>query len=426
MKNVLFIVYYFPPMGGSGVQRPLKFIKYLRDFGWNPIVVCPHPGAYHTFDDSLQQELQPLDIEVHRVEGNTPFHKTGQAKKNIQFPGVLSSLLRWFSSLLYLPDNKKNWIEPGFEKAKELIASKSVDLIFATAPPYSNLMLAKKLKDETGIPVVMDLRDDWVGSHLLNYPTSWHQKKMEQLESDTLTSADQLLTVNQTIADNIFSRISKTVKVLGHGYDPDDFSEAENLASASPQKLSFLYSGTFYPESGPENFLKAVSELLIKYPDWREVIELQFQGGLHAKHWKLINKLDLTEIVVDYGYVNHDIAVKNLVKADVLWLVVGHQKNSEIISLGKTSEYFATRKPILGLVPDGSAKAMLEKYGNSFIAEPYNISGIKESIIEIMSHREAEKLWPKPDEAYIESFNRKKLTNELAQLFDAVVAGPIN
>jgi glycosyltransferase involved in cell wall biosynthesis len=422
MNNVLFIVYYFPPMGGSGVQRPLKFIKYLRECGWNPIVVCPHPGAYHTFDESLHVELQELDVEVHRVEGNTPFHKTGQAKKNVNLPGILSSMLRWFSSLFFLPDNKKNWIEPGFKKAKELAASKNIDLIFGTAPPYSNLMLARKLRDETGIPVVMDLRDDWVGSHLITYPTSWHKKQMIRIEAETLEHADQLLTVNEEIADSINRRIKKNVKVLGHGFDPEDFTERENLTLASPKKLSFLYSGTFYPESGPDNFLKAVSELVLEDPKLKEFIELQFQGGLDSKNWKLINKLGLTDMVVDYGYVKHDIAVRNLMKADILWLVIGHQKKSKIISLGKTSEYFATRKPILGLVPEGSAKRMLKKYGNSFIAEPYNIADIKGSLIEIMSHYEKEKSWPKPDEAYIESFNRKKLTQKLAVMFDEIIA----
>lgn len=419
MKNVLVIVYYFPPMGGSGVQRPLKFVKYLRDFGWNPVVLCPQPGAYHTFDDSLNEELKQLDVKVHRVAADTPFHKTGQQKKKVQVPSVLAKILRWISTFVYLPDNKKKWIDPGFQKALEIIEHQQIDLIFSSAPPYSNLMLAKQIKEQTGISLVMDLRDDWVGSHLLNYPTAWHRHKMEKLEVETLTKADKLITVNQRIADSLYSRTLKEVQVIGHGYDPQDFQESKNVAPASPDKISFLYSGTFYPDSTPKAFLTAISQLIQKKPELKSEIELQFQGGLNASHWKLINRLDLAPMVVDYGYVDHKVAVKNLMKADVLWLNVGQKKNPEIISLGKTSEYFATRKPILGLVPDGSAKDMLNDYGRSYIADPYDVSEISKQIRLLIQDTKQKNL-PDYSADFVESFNRKYLTGKLAQVFNEI------
>lgn len=419
MKNVLFIVYYFPPMGGSGVQRPLKFAKYLRDFGWNPIVICPEPGAYHTFDKSLQQEVEALNLGVHRVKANTPFHRTGQSPREVKVPGTMAKILRWFSAFFFIPDNKKNWIEPGLEKALELVKEKNIDAVFASGPPYSNLMLAQKLKEKTGIPVVMDLRDDWVESHLINYATTWHKKKMEQLEIDTLTKANALLTINDKIAESVYSRVLKNVEVIGHGYDPEDFDSAGEVASGSPQKLKFLYSGTFYPESRPDSFLKAVHRLVERNPELKEKIELQFQGGLNSKHWKVIHEFDLIPMVVDFGYVDHGLAVKNLMNADVLWLNIGQTKNPEIISLGKTSEYFAAKKPILGLVPEGSAKTMLEEYGKAFIADPYDITEITGQLSAIVECYEKNS-WPKHSDEVVDAYNRKMLTEKLAQILDEI------
>lgn len=419
MKNVLFILYYFPPMGGSGVQRPFKFAKYLREFGWNPIVLCPEPGAYHTFDESLQKELQSLGLEVHRVEANTPFHRAGQSPRKVKVPGAIAKVLRWLSTFFYIPDNKKSWIEPGLEKALTLVKEKEIDAVFASGPPHSNLMLAQRLKEQTGLPTIMDLRDDWVESHLVNYPTALHKKKMQQLEIDTLTKADALLTINDEIGRSIKSRVLKDVRVIGHGYDPEDFETAEEMATGSPQKLKFLYSGTFYPESRPDSFLKAIHSLVDGTPKLKDKIELQFQGGLNSGHWKLVNELGLASMVLDFGYVNHDLAVKNLMNADVLWLNIGQKKNPEIISLGKTSEYFATKKPILGLVPEGSAKEMLLDYGKAFIADPYVVAEIKEQLMNIIKCYENDN-WPEYSEQVVESYNRKTLAGKLAAILNEI------
>ncbi|SMO31994.1 glycosyltransferase [Gracilimonas mengyeensis] len=419
MKNVLVIVYYFPPMGGSGVQRPLKFVKYLRDFGWDPIILCPEPGAYHTFDQSLMEEVHNANLQVFRVPVDTPFHKTGQKQKQVRIPPAIAKILRWFSSFFFLPDNKKKWIEPGLEAAMKIIEEQDIDLIFSSAPPYSNLMLAKSIKQKTGLPVVMDLRDDWLESHLIKYPTRWHKNRMRQLEAETLSEADGLLTINERIAQSLKERTQKEVEVIGHGYDPEDFKGLGADQYPPNKKLTFLYSGTFYPDSRPDTFLRAWAELLKESPSLKERVELQFQGRLENAHWKLINELNLKDLVVDFGYVDHDTAVRNLLRADVLWLIVGHKKNAEIISLGKTSEYFAARKPILGLVPKGSARDMLLNYGNAFIAAPYHISQIKKQLEVILKHKRNGD-WPEPSEEVIQSFNRRKLTGELTRMFDQI------
>ncbi|MDZ7806549.1 MAG: hypothetical protein U5K71_05495 [Gracilimonas sp.] len=147
MKNVLFIVYYFPPLGGSGVQRPLKFIKYLREFGWNPVVICPEPGAYPYYDDSLLEELENLSIEVHRTKANTPFHMPFLKERKLILSERLAETGRRLSKLFMYPDNKKGWIEPAVKKATELAQTHDFDVIFSTAPPFSDHLVASELKE---------------------------------------------------------------------------------------------------------------------------------------------------------------------------------------------------------------------------------------------------------------------------------------
>lgn len=418
MKNVLVIVYYFPPMGGSGVQRPLKFVKYLREFGWNPIVLCPEPGAYHTFDETLEKKLQGLNIEVHRVKGNTPLHKTGN--KVVKLPVWLELKLRKISTFFWIPDNKKGWIKTGFEKAKELIQSKNIDLIFASAPPYSNLLLAQSLKQEFELPVVMDLRDDWLDSHLLSFPTKWHYKKMKSLELKTLSHADQLITINHAIADAIDGRrVNKhQTKVISHGFDPEDFNNIKNLKK-DENKLTFLYSGTFYPDSGPEVFISAMALYLKENPKYKSIIELKFQGTILAKQVDEIEKQGLLPQSTFCGYLPHHEAIVNMGNADILWLNNAHKKFSKVVSLGKTYEYMASKKPILALIPDGELKDTMIAYEAAFITSPDNVELVKKKIDEIVTKWESNNL-PRPNQSFINKFNRRELTSELATIFNVI------
>ncbi|MEP1150160.1 MAG: hypothetical protein ABJH08_00405 [Balneola sp.] len=407
-------------MGGSGVQRPLKFAKYLKEFGWNPIILCPEPGAYHTFDESLQQELDSLDLEVHRVSGNTPFHKTGK-RRQVNLPGWLENKLRKVSTFFWLPDNKKGWINSAYKKALEIIESKNIEAIFSTANPYSNLILAKRLKEKTKIPVLMDLRDEWLESHLLKYPTKWHRKKMAQIEKDTLSSADILTVINEGYKKSFQERFKELdIRVLNQGFDPEDFNKIKNEVRDN-NKIKILYSGLFYGERTPYLFLKAVRSILDEFPEIKESIELQFQGGLskEVKNWARHFKLEKS--IVDHGYLPHKKAIHNLMKADVLWLMIGHMNNSELVTVGKMFEYFGTKKPILALVPNGSSRVLLDNYNAAYYAHPFKEEEIIEVLKELIKDFQNSKL-PKANSEFINKFNRRIVTAELANLLDELSA----
>jgi hypothetical protein len=138
MRTLLFIAYYLPPMGSSGVQRPLNLLRHLPKHGWNPIVLAPETGYYHTLDFSLGEELDELGLTIYRVKSDTPFHSIGgSAKKAPAIPEGISKVLRWASALRYIPDNKIGWIGSAFEQAKHIVDEHQPELIFSTSPPPS-------------------------------------------------------------------------------------------------------------------------------------------------------------------------------------------------------------------------------------------------------------------------------------------------
>ncbi len=425
MKKVLFIVYYFPPMGGSGVQRPLKFVKYLPYFGWQPLVIAPESGAYHTFDTSLQDELVAMNLDVHRVTANTPFHLLGNKSREISFiPEKIAVFLRRISSFFWLPDNKTGWINPAVRKAKELWDNEGFDLIFSTAAPYSNHLIAAVLGQKYKVPVVMDFRDEWLESHLITYPTQWHRKRMGTIERECLLQADMLTVVSQSMKESFQSRVPKSIpiEVLPHGFDPDDFTEADGKSHihSESDKFRILYSGMLYGENDPGNFFEAIAELLVEYPEFNNKIELIFQGGLDRHYHEKINKCGLTPIVQDLGYLPHKEAVSNLFKADLLWLLLAFKNNPQTVTVGKLFEYMATKKPILGILDDGASASILKNYGAGFLAKTDDIASIKEKILELLRLWEQSKL-PSGNESVIQQYDRKKITERLAALFDGFV-----
>lgn len=418
MKNVLFIVYYFPPMGGSGVQRPLKFIKYLSEFGWNPVVVAPEPGIYHTFDESLSDELSEMNVDVHRVDAKTPFHLAGNKAREIDFiPDRMAKAARYVSNFFLFPDNKKAWIKPAVEKIRDIISEQKIDIIFSTAPPYSNHLIGAEIRKEYDIPLVLDFRDDWLENHLITYPTPFHKMKMAKIESGCLRTADQIIALNDSMKKSIESRLLHpvSVDVIPHGYDGEDF--AGKLPVKHPGKLWMLYSGLFYGENQPDVFLKAVAQALKNAPNMRERLVLQFQGGLEPRHQSLIEELSLSEITSDLGYVKHDEAVQNLINADVLWFIVGHKHHYEKVTIGKMYEYMATQKPILAMIREGAAAQQLREYGPAYVSNPGSVLDTTEKILEIWKQWENGN-FPVTNSRFVAQYDRKKLTAGLADVFN--------
>lgn len=415
-------------MGGSGVQRPLKFIKYLRDFGWNPIVLCPEPGMYPYFDDSLQAEVDKISPEIIRISPNTLFHLGGSSRstqREKKIPDSAAKVVRRLLRLFMYPDNKKGWIAPAVEKGLKIIKNRNIELIFSTAPPFSNHIIGKKLSEETGKPLILDYRDAWLNNHFMDGMFGWQKQKMRKLESGCLQKADLVTGLDEFMLGEMkdeYGELIKNMEVLTHGYDPEDFDGVSNSTlDYKKGKLNFLYSGLFYESNQPDIFLKAVKKAESKGLLSTGDIHLHFQGGIDERIHQLIRSLHLDHLVTNYGYVNHKTAVANLKQADVLWMISNFDESHKQVKSGKLFEYFGSGKPVIGIVNEGKEAELLRNYGAGFVADINSEDQIAEQIGTVFTkwksgiemHGNAE---------FIHKFNRKIITKQLAEIFDKISA----
>ena len=420
MFKVLVVAYYFPPMGLSGVQRTLKFVKYMRNYNWEPTILTTGKVAYFAHDDSLYKELIDSDIRIIRVSGSKEPNSILSRFGTIKLPGELvRKVFDKISQSIYIPDNKISWSKLAYQKIKNLLKEEKFDAIFITCPPFSAFEVISEIKKEQDIPLFVDYRDLWYQSYFSFYPTPFHRIMHKKKEYKSLKSADRIIVTNRKIKEKLLYNYPflthEDVIIISHGFDPEDFEKIK--AQPKPiNKMVLMYSGIFLVYSSPEYFLKAFKQLTIERPDVASNIELHFVGFLRKENQKLIRKLNLQAFVKDHGYVNHDEAIAKIKSADVLWFMVGKRKNIDAILPGKVYEYLAARKTVIACVPEGAAKMAIEESGAGFICEPYDIQGIKNTILQVYNRFKENNL-TSPSEEFLERYSRDNLTELLTKQF---------
>lgn len=420
MFKVLVIAYYFPPMGLSGVQRTLKFVKYMKKYNWDPTVITSGKVAYFAHDKFLNDELSELNINVIRVNGsiepNRILSKYGTVKLPSEF---VRNIFDKISQTFFIPDNKISWSKKALEKVDEILSNQHFDALFVTSPPFSSFEVLSEIKKKHDIPLFADYRDLWFGSYFAFYPTPFHRILHKQKEYKALKAADRIIVTNRKIKEKLLETYRfltfDDVVIISHGYDKDDFEKIP--AQTKPDnKMVLMYSGIFMVYSTPKYFLKAFKEISVERPDIASNIELQFVGFLRKENQKLIRKLKLQSFVKDHGYVNHNESIAKIKSADVLWFMVGKRRNIDAILPGKVYEYLGAQKPIIACVPDGAAKMAIEESGAGFICKPDDIHDIKNTILQVYDLYKKGTL-PKPSDEYLSKFRRDNLTELLTKQF---------
>ncbi len=419
MFKVLVIAYYFPPMGLSGVQRTLKFVKYLKEFNWEPTVITSGDVGYFAHDNSLTNELNSLNINVIRIGGKEPnaiLSKFGTIKLPSEF---IRRILNKISQTIFIPDNKISWSKKVYKKVEEILSKEHFDAIFITCPPFSAFSYVSRIRKKNDIPIFVDYRDLWYESYFSFYPTSVHKYLNKKEEYNALKAVDRILVTNRRIKEKLlkdFQFLSfDDVVIIPHGFDLHDFERIPAVPKPK-NKLVLMYSGIFMAYNTPKYFLKAFKEISIERPDIAAEIELHFIGYLGKENKKLVRKLNLKEFVKDYGYVDHDDSISKIKSADVLWFMIDKLKNIDAILPGKIYEYIGAQKPIIACVPEGAGKLAVEEYGAGFICEPDNISEIKKTILLVYELYKKNEL-PKPDESILQKYRRDYLTEMLSKQF---------
>ncbi len=417
-RRALIISYYFPPMGYSGVQRTAKFVKYMPDFGWEPVVLTINPKSYYAFDDTLLKEIESKNIRIIRTGSSDPTQKIFNQKKIRS--EYLRKILNRLSQTFILPDNKRFWIKSALKAARKLLREEKFDIIFATAPPYSDFIIGSMLKNEFGIPLILDYRDAWFDDGLSFYPTPIHKMIVKNMERKVLYSSDKIITYTRQIKEHILKHYpflkQDEIKIIPHGFDKEDFN-CETVSPLSKMKMRVTYSGAFYEERTPKFFIQAIEKLAFERPDIANQIEFYFVGNFPKYYYKKILKSKVRHLFHFTGYVDHKTNIKYLIESDVLWFMIRHSKNPHLYATSKLFEYMGTAKPILALVPkDGAAAQLLKDYKSSFIVEPEDVEGIKNNLIKLFELFKTKQL-PEADKEYIQTFERIKLTQELIKIF---------
>lgn len=420
MYKVLIFSYYFPPKGLSGVQRTTKFVKYLPEFNWSPTVITTGDIAYFAHDNSLLEDLKNENIRVVRVNGkeiNSILKKKGTVKMPRE---IFRKMYSWFSSWFFIPDNKRSWSKKAYKEAKILCAQEKFDVVFVTGPPFSSVEAALKISEEFKIPLFVDYRDLWYGNQFARYPTIWHRLKTKREEDTTLRKVDKIVVTNRRIKERLMKYYPflthNKMLILSHGYDQEDIIKAAKSVVKLSKKMVITYSGLFYEYITPKYFLKAFRLIVKENPEIAANIELHFIGFLRIENRKLIRRYNLQNFVVEHSYMEHNEALKKILASDLLWFMVGKGRNADTISSSKMYEYFGTKKPVLACLPEGALRTHLSDYEASYISDPYDIKKIKQNILKAYSDYTSGKL-PKPDDEFVEKFDRKLLTKQLATEF---------
>lgn len=421
--KVLVIAYYFPPMGLSGVQRTLKFVKYMQQYGWDATVLTAGAVGYYAFDQSLLEEAEKLPIHIERTSGfdvNSLLARKGQIRMPAEW---LRKLFSRISNTIFVPDNKRGWAKQALKRACELHEREHFDVVYISAPPFSATRVGIELKRRFGLPFVVDYRDLWYGNQFAFYPTPLHRLLHQKQEYTMVSAADTIIVTNRQMKQTILSYYPflthDDISIIPHGFDPEDFI---NLSPEprNTNKFTLGYAGIFYDFVTPKYFLQAFAQIVQDQPALAHDMELHFFGLLRKENQRRIKQLGLEQFVVDHGYQNHLECVQGITTCDVLWMMVGKARNADTISSGKLYEYFGAGKPIIACVPDGALAQSAQKYGAALITEPDNVYQIKLAILKLYKAWKEGQM-PAADKDFIEQHRRDHLTEQLCKELNFVL-----
>ena len=422
VKKVLILAYYFPPMGLSGVQRTLKFAKYMRRHHWEPTVVTTGPVGYYALDASLQEEAEREEIRVVRTSGddlNAALASKGEFTQRAMPAEFLRKRLSRLANWFLLPDSKRGWAKHAYKTAARF------DLIFASAPPFSSLRAAARLKKKFGLPFVADYRDIWCGNQFMSFPTPLHSYIHEQMEYGVLREATKVVVTNRQMKERMITRYPflrhDDVAIITQGYDHEDFYCKPALRPNFKFRLG--YAGLFYDFVSPKYFFRAFQMIVAERPDIAEDIELHFIGHLRKENLRLAKKMGLERFIHDHGYLHHSQSVATILSCDALWMMVGRARSADTISSGKLYEYFGAQKPLIVSVPEGALRQAAQRYGAAIITEPDNEHQIKLAILQLYRDFKAQKPLS-PDTEYVERHRRDYLTEQLTKEFNFALDHP--
>lgn len=428
MKKVLIITYYWPPGGGGGVQRWLKFVKYIREFGYEPVIYKPANPNYPALDPILEKDVEadltilekPIwePFRIYRfLTGRKPDENIGAAftseKKERSIIDTISNFVR---SNFFIPDARKFWIKPSVRFLSAYLSINNIELTITTGPPHSLHLIGLNLKRRLDVKWIADFRDPWTTIDYYDelLLTKMADRKHKKLEHEVLTSADMVLTVSDSIRKEFERKDAKNVVVITNGYD-----EADMITEAVELDLEFslVHVGTLMKNRNPEEFWLSVAELISENSKMKDKLRIKLIGRVDYSVREVIKKYGLEESTTFIEYLPHDQAIIQQKMAQVLLLFVNKTGNSKGMMTGKIFEYLASGRPVLAIGPtDGDLAKILIDTNAGLISDFGDSKSLKENILKMFSLYEQKQLVFSGKN--IDQYSRRALTKKLAAVLD--------
>ncbi|ASK30166.1 glycosyl transferase family 1 [Chryseobacterium sp. T16E-39] len=454
-KKILIITYYWPPAGGPGVQRWLKFAKYLPEFGWEPIIYTPENPSYPLLDESLLKDV-PRDLKIVKTTIWEPYqlaeklNKSNKKFKAGQFDvgknqSWKSKLSIWVRGNFFIPDARVFWVKPSVKFIEHYLKENKIDTVVTSGPPHSLHLIGLQLKKK--IPTlkwIADFRDPWTEISYYKHLklTKRSDQKHRKLESDVFKNADITLATSYTDAEN-FRKNGANAVCITNGFDESDSTEkvkkqkgekagwtdgefvksqnpetadSQTLKSSNPQThFTLSYIGVLEQLRNPENLWKVLDHLVQTNSDFAQHFSLKFAGRVDDKILEALNGSSLKNHILDLGYISHDKAIEEMQTSDILLITNFPNESSKGIIPGKIFEYLATGKQIISFGPDKAdvSKILEDTYaGKHFSYEDFD--AVQSFIVQKFE------LWKKgnllENTQNIEQFSRRNLTKKLSEI----------
>jgi glycosyltransferase involved in cell wall biosynthesis len=435
MSRVLFMAYYFPPIGGAGVQRSVKFVRYLPEFGCRPVVLTGPgrvSGRWSPRDESLFGDLDDT-AEIHRVPGPEPVTSAGWRWRVVRMLGYRSAFERW-------------WIEGATSVGRELAAE--TDIVFGELVPYTTAQPAARLARELGKPWIADLQDPWALDEMYVYPTAWHRWRDRRQMGSLLSTASAIVMNTPEAVVRLLEAFpkleGKIVASIPNGFDRTDFEGAP--PTREDRAFRIVHSGYFHTERADEAagirrllgglpvkgvdflarshvyLLQALNRLVDAEPQLASTIELHLVGVSSAADRAVSAG---SPFVREHGYKSHAETLDLVRSADLLFLPMQGLPPGVRAGLvpGKTYEYLGSGRPILAAVPEGDARDLLTEAGNALICGPTDVDRMTALIAGAIDRWRRRINWPAPNSDVVARYERRRQAEQLADVIHRVARG---
>lgn len=422
-KKVLIITYYWPPAGGPGVQRWLKFVKYLPDFDIQPIVYIPENPTYPIIDQNLVHEvsgetivLQHKIFEPYQLASFLSKNKTKKISSGI-IPNQkkqtgLDKVFLWVRGNLFIPDARVFWVKPSVSYLEKYIADHNIDTIITSGPPHSLHLIGLQLKQKLNLKWFADFRDPWttIGYHKSLRLSNYAAKKHKKLEHVVLNTADTIIVTSKTTKAEFQAITNKPIAVITNGYD------VEPVVNEPLDTLfSLAHIGSFLSERNPKILWECLQELIAEVSGFKSHLELKLIGAVSQEVLDAIAHYELNPYLKNLGYVSHAEAIAHQKKSQVLLLIEIDSEDTKSIIPGKLFEYMVSNRPIVAIGPRDSDFAEIITSTNTGVFFKYSDKvKLKRVILDFYNQFLEGKL--QSNGVGLQKFSRKNLTKKLAQL----------